>query len=255
MRSRRQRRTFPGTESGSAPTWPPWTKPAGSAHVPDAVLAIRDGRIAWVGTRRAAGCDYRGPRRDRNRRARPVDHARPDRMPHPPRVRRRSQQRVRGASARRHLRRHRARRRRNRLDHARHARRRRRRTARTVAAPRAGAGKRRRDDARSEVGLRARSRERAEDAARRASGSASNSASTWSRPSSARTRCRRSSRTDRTSTCATSATTCFPRSQRSSSPKPPTCSASESLSRASRPNACSNAHAVSAWGCACTPTS
>ena len=218
----------------------------GIGHVPDGALAIRDGRIAWVGTRaQLQALSWSAP---------VVTEARglwitPGLIEcHTHLVyARRPQQRVRGAPARRDLRRDRPRGRRNRVDDARDARGERRRAARAVAAARTGAGERRRDDARNQVGLRARSRERTEDAARRASASASNSGSTSSRRFSARTRCRRSSRTDRTTTCVTSATTCCPQSRGSGSPTLPMCSASASPSRGSRPSECSSARAVSAW--------
>ena len=135
----------------------------GIGHVPDAALAIRDGRIAWVGTRQQLqAMSWSAP---------VVTEARglwitPGLIEcHTHRVRRRSQQRVRGAVARRDVRRHRTRRRRNRIDDARHALRAKLSCSRNRCLAR-GAGERRRDDAGGEIGLRARPRERAEDAAR-----------------------------------------------------------------------------------------
>ena len=88
------------------------------------------------------------PALTRRRRARPrrrAGHARPDRLPHPPGLRRPARARVRAAPARRQLRRHRARRRRHPLHRRRHTRRQRRRRCSTPArrAPLRADGRRR----------------------------------------------------------------------------------------------------------------
>ena len=91
--------------------------------------------LRWVGPDGAWPRDVRSRRRTRPRRR--AGHAGPDRLPHPPGLRRPARARVRAAAARRELRRHRARRRRHPLHRGRHARRQRRRAVRRRAAQRA----------------------------------------------------------------------------------------------------------------------
>ena len=135
--------------------------------IQDGAIAVRGGRIAWVGARGgAAGGATRGG--DRARRRRPVDHARPDRLPHAPRLRRQPRRGIRAAVERRDLRRDRACGRRDPLDGRRDARRFRSGAAGSFEAAPESARRRRRDDGRDQVGLRARGRRGSEDAPRRA---------------------------------------------------------------------------------------
>ena len=131
----------------------------GHRAVPDAALAIRDGRIAWVGTLQLLSRSV--VRDDRDRCARSVDHAGTDRMPHAPGVRRAI-----AAMSSRHV----CAARPTKTSHAPAAESCRRCAPHDAASedellaqslPRAAvAGKRGRDDARGEVGVRARSCER-----------------------------------------------------------------------------------------------
>ncbi len=117
---------------------------------------------------RRGGCPARGSARPRARRLRgTLDHARPDRLPHPSRVRRRPIRRVRASPGGRKLCRHRPRGRRHRVDGARHAGRRRGGARRPCpAAPRCAA-RRGRHHHRGEVGLRPRYGRGTQDAAGR----------------------------------------------------------------------------------------
>ena len=183
-----------------------------------------------------AGWDAARPRRAR----RPLDHARPDRLPHPSRLCRQPRARVRAAAGRRHLRGDRAGRRRHRLD--------------------------REGDARGERG-RSRARERCrgsiallaegvttveiksgygldletetQDAARRAPARRASAPSTWSPPFSARTRCRRKPTATRTRYIAEVCAMLPAHRRRRAWPTRSTRSARASPSRPSRPRACS----------------
>ena len=86
----------------------------GLGIVEQGAIAARDGRIVFAGPEADLPGSRDSRRRD-HRLRRPLDHARPDRLPHPSRLRRRPRPRVRDAAGRRDLRGDRARRRRHRL--------------------------------------------------------------------------------------------------------------------------------------------
>ena len=136
----------------------------GLGVVEPGALVARGGTIVFAGPER----DAPSPRRRAERRLRgPLDHARPDRLPHPSRLRRQPRGGIRGAARRRKLRGDRARRRRHRLDRPRDARGERGRARPPVPAAPRRADRRRRHDGRDQVRLRPRPRDRAQDAARR----------------------------------------------------------------------------------------
>ena len=139
----------------------------GLGIVEHGAVAARDGRIVFAG----AAADMPPGLRDAAEIIdceRPLDHARPDRLPHPSRPCRQPRQRVRNAAGGRDLRGDRAGRRRHRLVGQGAARRERGRTCRPDPAAARCADRRRRDHHRDQVGLWPRPGERSQVAARRA---------------------------------------------------------------------------------------
>ena len=132
----------------------------------------------------------------------PLDHARPDRLPHPPRLRRRPRARVRDAAGRRQLRGDRPRRRRHRLDGEGDARGERGRAGARSAAAARRADRRGRHHDRDQVGLRARpaSTSCKQLRAARAARPTQRPVDGRAPPSSARMRCRRKRTATRTAT-------------------------------------------------------
>ena len=145
----------------------------GSAIVEKGAIAARDGRIVYAGP--GGGPSRRlGRRGCRGRRLRgPLDHARPDRLPHASRPRRRPRAGIRAAPEGRELRGDRARRRRHPLHRAGDARGERGRARRAIAAAPRRADRRRRHDDRDQIRLRPRCRNGGAAAPRRAAGSRS----------------------------------------------------------------------------------
>ena len=90
------------------------SRPAGLGLIENGAVAARDGRIAFAGPMAELPPRWDAAREISARR--PLDHARPDRLPHASRLRRRSRGRIRAAAGGRELRGDRARRRRHRLD-------------------------------------------------------------------------------------------------------------------------------------------
>ena len=135
-----------------------------------------------------------------HRSRRPLDHAGPDRLPHPPRLRRQPRARVRAASCRRQLRGDRARRRRHSLHREGDARGIRGRAGGAGAAAARRADRRRRHHHRDQVGLRPGAGNRGAPAARRAPAWRRAAACPSRRRFSARTPCRPRPTATRTAT-------------------------------------------------------